>query len=398
MPARLLAALALACVAFRPTSSFVTGPAAPRVARARLGIARSAATGLSLPLRARWTLAPLALRMAGDGPSSGDTRTEALLDVISESGTEPTGAGDDADGGEEGSFRKRRAEKRRKAAGGQVSSELRFKLLEEQASPFRRFRQFFYAAAAGSASIGTFIAGTRVIAGLQGISGVQPLDETIPNTAINAGVVVVAGALWYFDEKRGQESLSELKGKSSTRLALDGLTVEDRDGDTRELLALRDDLRLVVLAGTAAEVTRAINLAARQAEDLVRCQTAVVPFFTDLDDDSAGWDAMKSSSPSGKWDAWLLRPQGRDAWKEWLLADKAAVAQKSASGKDDSQQEGKDVVSMGAAAKGSFDRLLRVYVIRKDGKIGARTVGPPAWPKLVKQIEALPAQDQYGTP
>ena len=49
------------------------------------------------------------------------------------------------------------------------------------------------------------------------------------------------------------------------------------------------------LAGTAAEVTRAINLAARQADDLVRCQTAVVPFFTDLDDDSAGWDAMKSS-------------------------------------------------------------------------------------------------------
>ena len=31
-------------------------------------------------------------------------------------------------------------------------------------------------------------------------------------------------------------------------------------------------------------------------------------------------------------------------------------------------------------------------------QIGARTVGPPAWPKLVKQIEALPAQDQYGTP
>ena len=240
--ARLLGALALACMAVRPASSFVTGPAAPRIACFRLGLA------CSRPLRARWTLTPIALRMAGDGPSSGDTRTEALLDVISEPTAESGGAEDDADG-EEGSFRKRRAEKRRKAAGGPVSSELRFKLLEEQASPFRRFRQFFYSAAAGSASIGTFIAGTRVIAGLKGISGVQPLEETIPNTAINAGVVVVAGALWYFDEKRGQESLSELKGKSSTRLALDGLTVQDRDGDTRELLALRDDLRLVVLAG-----------------------------------------------------------------------------------------------------------------------------------------------------
>jgi len=31
-------------------------------------------------------------------------------------------------------------------------------------------------------------------------------------------------------------------------------------------------------------------------------------------------------------------------------------------------------------------------------QVGARTVGPPAWPKLCKQIEMLPLQDQYGTP
>ena len=43
-------------------------------------------------------------------------------------------------------------------------------------------------------------------------------------------------------------------------------------------------------------------------------------------------------------------------------------------------------------------RLLRVYVLRKDGKVGARTVGPPAWPKLVQQIRMLPPQDEYGTP
>ena len=92
-----------------------------------------------------------------------------------------------------------------------MSGELRLKLLEEQASPFRRFRQFFYLAAAGSASIGTFIAGTRVIAGMQGISGVQPLEETIPNTAINAGVVLASATLWYLDENRGKEALENLK-------------------------------------------------------------------------------------------------------------------------------------------------------------------------------------------
>ena len=162
-----------------------------------------------------------------------DSKTASLMDVMAEDSRDASeeASEDDADEGEAqvGSFRKRRAEKRRKAsAGNQVSTELRFKLLEEQASPFRRFRQFIYLACVGSASIGTFIAGTRVIAGLQGISGVQPLEETIPNTAINAGVVIASAALWYFDEKRGQEALSELKEKSSSRTGLSELQVMDK--------------------------------------------------------------------------------------------------------------------------------------------------------------------------
>jgi hypothetical protein len=44
------------------------------------------------------------------------------------------------------------------------------------------------------------------------------------------------------------------------------------------------------------------------------------------------------------------------------------------------------------------DKLLRVFIIRMDGKVGSRTVGPPAWPKLVKSVESLPERDQYGTP
>ena len=161
----------------------------------------------------------------GASDKEAEERSEALADVMGEEPEEAGGAAADAGVDEDdeadaaaGSFRQRRAAKKKAAArAGQVSSELRFKLLEEQASPFRRFRQFFYLAAAGSASIGTFIAGTRVLAGMQGIPGVQPLEETIPNTAINAGVVVASAALWYFDEKRGQEALSELKGKSSSR-------------------------------------------------------------------------------------------------------------------------------------------------------------------------------------
>ena len=42
---------------------------------------------------------------------------------------------------------------------------------------------------------------------------------------------------------------------------------------------------------------------------------------------------------------------------------------------------------------------LHIYLsICIHTQVGARTVGPPAWTKLVKQIQMLPLQDQYGTP
>mmetsp|Transcript_36741 Transcript_36741/g.57433 ORF Transcript_36741/g.57433 Transcript_36741/m.57433 type:complete len:166 (+) Transcript_36741:101-598(+) len=164
---------------------------------------------------------------------------------------------------------------------------------------------------------------------------------------------------------------------------LANLEVQLSNGDEVDLRGLRDSTRLVVLAGTASEVTRSINLAARAAEGLQKNQVSIVPYFTDLSDDSAGWQAMKDSSSNGKWDPWLMRPVDRDAWAQWIKADR------------DQQLE-----RMGEGSKGSanIDKFLRCYVIRKDGKIGARTVGPPAWPKLVKQFEALPDSDQYGTP
>ena len=74
--------------------------------------------------------------------------------------------------GDEGDLKTRRpraaarAEKSAKESG--ISGELRYKLLEEQSNPFRKFRQTIYLACAGSASIGAFIAASRVVASLTG--------------------------------------------------------------------------------------------------------------------------------------------------------------------------------------------------------------------------------------
>ena len=79
-----------------------------------------------------------------------------------------------------------------------------------QSAPFRRFRQFFYFAAGASASLGTLIAGSRVLAALNGVTGTQPLSETLPNTLINSGVVAASLGLYFWEEGRGQDTMKAM--------------------------------------------------------------------------------------------------------------------------------------------------------------------------------------------
>lgn len=55
----------------------------------------------------------------------------------------------------------------------------RARLREETEAPFRKARMFVYAGSAISAGVGAFIALLRIIAALIGISGTQPLNETV---------------------------------------------------------------------------------------------------------------------------------------------------------------------------------------------------------------------------
>lgn len=55
----------------------------------------------------------------------------------------------------------------------------RARLREETEAPFRKARMFVYAGSTASAGVGAFIAGLRIIAALIGVSGTQPLNETV---------------------------------------------------------------------------------------------------------------------------------------------------------------------------------------------------------------------------
>lgn len=55
----------------------------------------------------------------------------------------------------------------------------RTRLREETEAPFRKARMFVYGGSAVSAGVGAFIAALRIIAALGGVSGTQPLNETV---------------------------------------------------------------------------------------------------------------------------------------------------------------------------------------------------------------------------
>lgn len=65
------------------------------------------------------------------------------------------------------------------ANGNAAPYSLRARLKEETEAPFRKVRMFVWGGCAASAGVGGFIALSRVAAALTGVTGVQPLAETV---------------------------------------------------------------------------------------------------------------------------------------------------------------------------------------------------------------------------
>ncbi len=68
--------------------------------------------------------------------------------------------------------------------GSKLDPELYRRLQAEAKNPYRSFRRFFYASFAGSAALGGVVFLAKLAAG-------RDLETTIPNLAIQAGVVAV---------------------------------------------------------------------------------------------------------------------------------------------------------------------------------------------------------------
>lgn len=242
---------------------------------------------------------------------------------------------------------------------------------EETQAPFRKVRMFFYASFAAGASVGGLIAGTRILAALSGVSGAQPLAETVPNLVIDVVAVTAFALLLRRDAEAGRKRLARI-AKTVDVGDLPVVRAGAGGGDkTVDLSTLRGRARPVIVSGRAKEVFAAVRGAEAAAADLSRVGVVVVPVVT-------GGGVGLAEPPHGDWLA-MPAPADADVWAEW----------------EDSARTGTRAKGGGRPPK----RALMVLVVRKDGRIGARSFTDAVeWDKLVAEIDALPAKDQYGQP
>ncbi|VAH58075.1 hypothetical protein VPH35_043275 [Triticum aestivum] len=127
------------------------------------------------------------------------------------------------------------------------------KLISEVQAPFRGVRRFFYVAFIAAAGISTFFTIPRLIFALQGGDGAPDFLETAGNAAINIGGIVVLVALFFWENKKEEEQITNIsRNETLSRLP-------------------------VILAGSKASVTQAMQRAERYRTDLLKRGVLLIP-------------------------------------------------------------------------------------------------------------------------
>uniref|UniRef100_A0A0D9V0T4 Uncharacterized protein n=2 Tax=Leersia perrieri TaxID=77586 RepID=A0A0D9V0T4_9ORYZ len=147
------------------------------------------------------------------------------------------------------------------------------KLISEVQAPFRGVRRFFYIALTAAAGISTLFTIPRLILAVQGGDGAPDLLETAGNAAINIGGIVVLVALYFWENKKEEQQITQI----SRNETLSRLPVRLSTNRITELVQLRDITRPVILAGSKASVTRALQRAERYRTELLKRGVLLIP-------------------------------------------------------------------------------------------------------------------------
>lgn len=261
---------------------------------------------------------------------------------------------------------------------------MRARLREEIEAPFRKARQFFYVAGLAGAAIAAFFSLTRLLAlglggggsGAASSSSGGELTDTFINLLINLGGGGVLYTLYRQDERAAARRLERLQ--SGAKLAALRFETEP-NGAVRKLSSLRSRYRPVIVAGDSEHLERALQDATRLRDELMRRDIVVLPLLdnggADLERlESAVQHARSASQGDGQQAWWLAKPMYLEEWRAWTASERARARNAEAAQRN-------DVVT---------------FIVRRDGKVGFRGLGPPSWRRLFAEADKMPAAQRAG--
>jgi hypothetical protein len=266
-------------------------------------------------------------------------------------------------------------------ASAALSAAQRRQLREEAEAPFRKARQFLYAGGVASATIASVIALSSLVA----LTGSATATESWWQAARNLGIDVTSGvlcaALYRWDDVAAKRRLERMQ--QGARLA--ALQLESEPGPRWRfpLASLRGQYRVIITVTSLEKAREWLAQAEPHSDALIQRSVVWVPVL---------WDAARQTptvpssaetrSASGVLDAWLVAldaarrranafwiatPANPQEWLAWIREECARASNVKLS-----------------------DDLT--FVIRRDGRVGARIRGLVRLPRLMADLDRLGAQ------
>lgn len=196
-----------------------------------------------------------------------------------------------------------------------------------------------------SAAVGGFVSALRIVASYAGVRGTQPLSETSVNVGVDVAAASVCYALWSAEQAAGARRLERLR--RGARIA--ALGMEDAvTGERKRISGLRGEARVVIVCAVSEAMADVVKEVREIGDELKACRLAVVPFVTD-----------------GEQVVGFPKPVGVSDWKGWLDAEREMAGR---GGVED-------------------DDKVFVVVLKLNGKVISRSIGPPAWNAIKEMVQ-----------
>ncbi|GAX75281.1 hypothetical protein CEUSTIGMA_g2726.t1 [Chlamydomonas eustigma] len=248
----------------------------------------------------------------------------------------------------------------RSAASDDRSDEDRVRLRSEAEAPFRSLRFTLFGFGVVSAGVSLLVSLPQLIGAVGGAPNALPLNSVLTNVGVDLAAILVLGYFLRSDLQARDKQIARLTREEK----LGNLGVQLSSGKRLPLSALRGSSRVVIVAGSKAQVSAALEAAAPFREELVRRGVFVVaaPIFGD-----EGADLPDLAESDLRWRGVPIRSE---EWFEWF-------------------QSQLKLTSKASSSNGLFVGL------RLDGRVRASGQGIPPWPRFAAELAPLAGNDKW---